>query len=318
VSPPDVSVVIPLYNKGGTIKDAVASALAQTFSDLEILIIDDGSRDDGPARVREIKDPRIALIQQQNTGVAATRNRGMKEAKAPFVAFLDADDLWEPDHLRHLMELRRRFPQAALFGNRFAEFFGDHPSRATPAPAEYALLKDYFTAGAAGAQPFFTSSCMVNCAQALAAGGFPPGHSRGEDLALWMKLAAAAPVAVSSYVGCHYRRGADALTAKCVTEPDVSMTTLEDLIARHGDWPPARRDAAREFYHRIALAHALDCVRAGDETAAKKFIALSAGTTTQRRRWWQARVLTGLPRPLRDMTFRFLGRRQPNMASDLQ
>ncbi len=62
MSSPAVSVVIPLYNKGGTIKDTVASALAQTFSDLEILIVDDGSRDDGPARVRETKDPRIILI----------------------------------------------------------------------------------------------------------------------------------------------------------------------------------------------------------------------------------------------------------------
>ena len=320
MSPPAVSVVIPLYNKGGYIKNTLASALAQTFSDFEILVVDDGSRDDGPARVREIKDHRIVLIQQDNTGVSATRNRGMKEAQAQFVAFLDADDLWEPDHLHHLMELSRRFPQVALFGNRFTEFFGDAPSPVSPAPVEYALLEEYFSAGAAGAQPFFTSSCMVNRTQALAAGGFPAGHSRGEDLALWMNLAVAAPVAVSTYVGCHYRRGADALTAKCVTEPDISMTTLEDLIARHGEWPPPRRDAAREFYNRIALAHALDCVRAGDETAARRFIALSANTTTQRRRWWQARALTGLPRPLREIIFRFIDRRRlapaHNTASD--
>ena len=107
-----------------------------------------------------------------------------------------------------------------------------------PAPVEYTLLDDYFSAGAAGAPPFFTSSCMVNRTQALAAGGFPAGHSRGEDLALWMKLAATAPVAVSTYVGCHYRRGADTLTAKCVTEPDVSMTTLD------GSHRPPRRVAA--------------------------------------------------------------------------
>ena len=316
MSSPAVSVVIPLFNKGGTIEDTVAAALAQTFSDLEILIVDDGSRDDGPVRVRGIKDPRIILIQQDNSGVAAARNRGMKEAHAPFVAFLDADDLWAPDHLRHLMELSRRFPQAALFGNRFIEFFSDHPLPARPAPVDYILLNDYFSAGATGAPPFFTSSCMVNRAHALAAGGFPAGHSRGEDLALWMKLAATAPVAVSNYVGCHYRRGTDTLTAKCVTEPDVSMTTLEDLMARHSEWPPARRHSAREFYNRIALAHALDCVRAGDRTAATRFITLSAGTTTQRWRWWQARVLAALPRPLREMMFRFLDRRRT--ASDLQ
>ena len=309
MSAPAVSVVIPLHDKGGTITDTVASALAQTFSDFEILVIDDGSRDDGPTRVKTIADPRIMLIQQDNAGVANARNRGMNDARAPFVAFLDADDLWTPDHLRHLVELIRRFPQAALFGNRFTEFSGDRPSPAALAPVEYALLDDYFAAGAAGAPPFFTSSCMVDRAQAIAAGGFPPGHSRGEDLALWMKLAATAPVAVSTYVGCHYRRSANALTAKCVTTPDVSMTTLECLIAGHGEWPAARRDAAREFYNRIALAHALDCIRGGDEAAAKRFIALSAGTVAHRSRWWQARTLSALPRPLREMIFRLLGGR---------
>ncbi len=322
MSPPAVSVVIPLYNNGGYIEGTVASALAQTFSNLEILVIDDGSIDDGPARVKETKDPRIILIQQGNVGVAATRNRGIKEAQTPFVAFLDADDVWEPDHLLHLMELSRRYPQATIFGNRFIEFFSDHPSRATPARVEYALLSDYFSAGATGTLPFFTSSCMVNRAQALAAGGFPAGHSRGEDLALWMKLAAAAPVAVSSYVGCHYRRGPDTLTAKCVQEPDVSMTTLEDLITQHAEWLAPRRQGAREFYNRIALAHALDCVRAGDEAAASRFIELSTETITQRSRWWQARLLVGMPRPLREMIFRFLDRRRripiPNIAADLQ
>ena len=320
MSPPAVSVVIPLYNKGRYIKDTLASALAQTFSDFEILVVDDGSRDDGPARVKEIKDPRIALIQQGNTGVAATRNRGMKEAQAPFVAFLDADDLWTLDHLRHLIELSRRFPQAALFGNRFTEFFSDRPSRVTPAPVEYALLQDYFSAGAAGTQPFFTSSCMVNRTQALAAGGFPAGHSRGEDLALWMNLAVAAPVAVSTYVGCHYRRGADALTAKCVTEPDISMTTLEDLIARHGEWPP--RAAMQPANSIIALRLLMPSTAFARATRRPQGDSshFRPNTTTQRRRWWQARALAGLPRPLREMIFRFIDRRRltsaHNTASD--
>ena len=307
MKPPAVSVVIPLHNKGTYVTDAIASALAQTVSDFEIIVVDDGSTDDGPIYVKKINDPRIVVVCQGNIGVAGARNRGMNEAHAEFVAFLDADDLWNSDHILYLLQLARHYPQAALFGNRFIAFSGTRPPVPRPAPVTDMLVDDYFSACATGTPLFFTSSCMARREIALAAGGFPAAHSRGEDLALWMKIAAAAPVAVSTYVGGFYRRASGTLTAKCVTEPDVSMTTIAELIKTHHEWPASRVNGAREFYNRIALAHAMDCGHAGNDEAAEKFLALSAGTIAHRKRRWQARLLIGTPRLLRGIVIRFLG-----------
>jgi glycosyltransferase involved in cell wall biosynthesis len=300
---PVITVAVPLYNKAGTIHEAIASALSQSVREFEIVVVDDGSMDDSAARVRELDDPRVVLIAQLNAGVAAARNRALDAARGPFVAFLDADDVWRPDHLRHLLELTRRFPQAVLFGNRFVEFSGGSVPAGSDRPPTYSLLDEFFAAWAYGPQPFFTSSCMVKREEALAAGGFPAGHSRGEDLALWIEIAARHPVAVSSYVGCGYRRGPDALTARLVTEPDISMRTLDRLIAEDVGWTPTRKRHAREYYHRIALAHCLDALRAGDMAAAQRFLDLASGTSALRGRWWRARLLAAAPRPLRELSF---------------
>ncbi len=92
---PRVSVVIPLYNKAASVRDAVDSALRQSFGDLELIVVDDGSTDGSASAVRGITDPRIRLLAQANAGPGAARNRGLAEAVGEYVAFLDADDEWD-------------------------------------------------------------------------------------------------------------------------------------------------------------------------------------------------------------------------------
>ena len=99
---PDVSIVTPLYQAEATIADTLASVAAQTFSDYEHLVIDNGSTDGGPGIVRAAahEDPRIHLLSQTATqGPGPTRNAGIAAARGRFIAFLDADDLWTPDKL---------------------------------------------------------------------------------------------------------------------------------------------------------------------------------------------------------------------------
>jgi glycosyltransferase involved in cell wall biosynthesis len=311
---PVVSVAIPLYNKAAFIADTVASALAQTFTNFEIVVVDDGSTDDGAERLRQFADPRLRVVRQDNAGVAVARTRAMQEGQGTYVAFLDGDDIWHRDHLFHLMELCRRFPQAELLGNDFAESLGTatEPENETTRPVQYRVVNDYFSECAFGRAPFYTSSCMVLRERALDLGGFPAGNYSGEDLALWMMLAADGAVAVSSFVGCHYRRGIDSLSRQSSYRNaiDISMWTLDDILKRHHEWPDARKNGAREYYFRIALAHCLDCFRAGEIKHARDHLRLAAGTRMLRRRLWEARVLAYVPGPLREMLFRLSGLRR--------
>ena len=103
---PRVSVVVPLYQTEAYIALALRSVLAQTFSDFEVVVVDDGSRDRGPDIARDIGDSRVRVVTQENRGLAGARNTGIRLARGEIVALLDADDLWEPSKLaRHVAEL---------------------------------------------------------------------------------------------------------------------------------------------------------------------------------------------------------------------
>ncbi len=105
-----VGVVIPLYNKGTLVRRALNSVLGQTYQNFEVVVVDDGSTDEGPDVVRECSDPRVRLIQQANAGPGAARNRGVQETRAPYLTFLDADDEWMPRFLEVYVECLRRNP----------------------------------------------------------------------------------------------------------------------------------------------------------------------------------------------------------------
>lgn len=89
---PEVSVIIPAYNAAKTIKRCIMSILEQSYSDLECIVVDDGSKDDTANIIKQINDPRIRYIYKENSGVSSTRNRAIKEAKGDYICFLDADD----------------------------------------------------------------------------------------------------------------------------------------------------------------------------------------------------------------------------------
>lgn len=108
-----ISVVIPLYNKAGYIGRALKSVLAQTHRDLEVLVVDDGSTDGGTDIVREIGDPRVRLIVQENAGPGIARNRGLWEVQTELVAFLDADDEWLPAFLEENLRFFERYSSEA-------------------------------------------------------------------------------------------------------------------------------------------------------------------------------------------------------------
>ncbi|MDA8106173.1 MAG: glycosyltransferase family A protein [Nitrospiraceae bacterium] len=121
---------MPLYNKEDEVDRAVRSVLNQTVSDFELVIVNDGSTDKGPQVVRAIEDQRIRIVDQTNQGVSAARNRGIEEASAELIAFLDADDEWMPDFLETIIDLKEKFPCCKVFATRYliASDYGERTS----------------------------------------------------------------------------------------------------------------------------------------------------------------------------------------------
>jgi glycosyltransferase involved in cell wall biosynthesis len=115
-----VSIIVPLYNKSATIERALASIQAQTFRDFEVLVINDGSTDDGPSKVNGVG---VRLICQANAGPGAARNRGIREAQGELLAFLDADDEWLPQYLEESVRILEAQPaEAACVTSGFYEW----------------------------------------------------------------------------------------------------------------------------------------------------------------------------------------------------
>ncbi len=195
------TVLIPLYNKAHYIRNTIASVLAQSFTDFEILVIDDGSTDVGAQVVKDFSNDRIRLIHQVNAGVSAARNRGITEARGDWVAFLDADDLQHPDFLAALVRAQRACPEAGAVATDFLRF--PHTEGAWPVrwpilngEPEIELIVDLPTRWMRG--PSLCSSSVAVRRDWLQAMQpcFPVGESVGEDLDLWFRLSAKTPIAL--------------------------------------------------------------------------------------------------------------------------
>ena len=106
---PQVSVVIPTYNRADKVRSAIESVLAQTVTDLEVIVVDDGSSDDTEKVLAETFGDRIRYFAQANQGVSVARNKGIAEARSEWIAFLDSDDLWEKDKLEWQFKALERF-----------------------------------------------------------------------------------------------------------------------------------------------------------------------------------------------------------------
>lgn len=159
----DISVVIPLYNKASFIESAIRSVLSQTRLPQEIIVVDDGSTDDGYAKVLNIGHPLVKADRQTNGGVSRARNRGCELAGGRYVAFLDADDEWQPDHLTELEELAQLAPGASLYGTAYMEVWNDGRKYLLkiPGQTESGKLENYLAASRYY-PPIYTSSIMAD------------------------------------------------------------------------------------------------------------------------------------------------------------
>ena len=124
---PLVSIAIPAYNCARTIRSTVSSCLQQTCTDIEVVVVDDGSTDDTAAELARLADPRLKIVRQRNGGLAAARNTAMQHCSGEFIAWMDADDIMCPDRIARQAALLIEQPEIVLVSSDFSAFIGDGP-----------------------------------------------------------------------------------------------------------------------------------------------------------------------------------------------
>lgn len=200
-----VSVIIPTYNRGDLIAETIRSVLRQSYKNLEIIVVDDGSTDGTAGIVKGIDDPRVRYIYQDNAGLpAAPRNRGIRESRGEYIAFLDSDDIWLRDKIERQVEVLDRNPQVGLVYCRF-EFFGAGfpPGKTFPDRAYSGYVFDRLARG-----NFVPTVSVLTRREALIkAGAFDEARRLRafEDYELWIRIARSFDFHFIDEVLCRFR-----------------------------------------------------------------------------------------------------------------
>lgn len=210
---PAVSIIMPAYNAEKTIAESIQSVLNQTFRDWELIIINDGSVDKTSAIVQNYKDPRIILLEQQNSGVAEARNNGIKNASGKMIAFLDSDDLWLATKLEKFMSY---VDQCNFIGLMYSKmrFFNDNLENSVAYnpweafdesnPYYHLLLVDYVP----------TLTVMVNKEIFDDVGLFDKTFFGTEDWDMWIRIVHKYPIALIDEELSLYRNHASGISKK--------------------------------------------------------------------------------------------------------
>lgn len=285
---PSVSVIIPVYNRAHLIAQTLDSVAAQTFADWECIVVDDGSTDATASVVQGFvdADSRFRLIQQANGNAASARNRGAAEARGEFLAFLDSDDLFEPDKLAWQIDRLRKDHSAVLVYGESLGFSDDDPSLGGflfsriadkphgPPPAGFEGLLTM--------NPIIAP--LVRASAFRDAGGFDSSLPSAEDWDMWLSLARRGSVIYEKRQSQRYRVHAGPSGNK-------SANTLRNyqcarrIIARHmrhvALWRrPGLRRSLRDYWRRGYLPRLLN---EADE-------ATNAGHWPRARQLWRAAV----------------------------
>ncbi|AVH49942.1 glycosyltransferase family 2 protein [Acinetobacter sp. SWBY1] len=224
------SVVIPLYNKEKYIGRAVESVLAQTYQDFELIVVDDGSTDASVSQINSIFDPRLRIIQQKNQGEGPARNAGIQVANREWIAFLDADDAWLPDHLDELSNIINKHPNAKMLSTSCAQIEDSNEKFNVKNSLNSHIREiDYFYEASIKIGIINSTSLAINKCVFLDVGGFNQ-FKAGADLECWARIALKYNVAISNKITCCYFRDTggvmQSLAAKKATKP---VTTLSDI-----------------------------------------------------------------------------------------
>jgi len=200
---PLIPVVVPVYNGEQTIKETIESVLNQTFANLELIVVNDGSLDSTLNVISNIKDPRLKVFSYRNAGVAITRNRGIEQSQGEYIAFLDADDLWTSDKLEAQLKALQSNRKAAVAYSwvDYIDESGDflhHGNHITVNGNAYEqmLVENVLENGS---NPLIRREALIHV------GGFNQSLTPAEDWDMWLRLAAVYDFVTVPYPQILYR-----------------------------------------------------------------------------------------------------------------
>lgn len=190
------SVIIPLFNKAPYVAKAIQSVLSQTFTDYELVVVDDGSHDASAEMARRSMEgyKNCRLLGQDNAGVSVARNNGVKVSSGEYLCFLDADDWWDPLFLEEMVRMIADFPDAGIYGTSYTIVNETkHKTRVSPIGVNVGFEKGYINYcqvyAKTLAMPLWTGAVCVPRRVFEEMGGFPKGIKLGEDFLLWIHIA---------------------------------------------------------------------------------------------------------------------------------
>lgn len=269
---PRVSVIIPTYNRAGLVQEAVASVLAQTYRDFELLVVDDGSTDGTPESLARFGKEIQVLRRPQRGGVSAARNLGSSAATGEWLAFLDSDDLWLPEKLARQMALMAAQPRLLL--SQTEETWVRRGVRVNPPR----------THRKEGGRIFLRSleRCLVSPSAAVlhrslleAHGGFDESLPAAEDYDLWLRLSWRYEVGLLPEPLIIKRGGhADQLSRQWGLDR-YRIQALLKILGEPG-LPAPYRDAARRTLERKCAIYAQGCEKRGKTAEARHYRQLGA------------------------------------------
>lgn len=264
-----VSVVIPAYNAAATIDETLRSVRSQTHRELEIVVVDDGSTDATVEIAAEhaAADGRIAIVRQDNAGVAAARNAGWQHARSDLIAFVDADDLWAPAKVeKQLKALAAAGPKTALVYCWYAEIDAD--SRVAKYQDRVHVEGDVLDAILEGNFVGNGSSALVRRQALVEAGGFEPGlraaGAQGcEDILLYRRIASKHHFALVPEHLVGYRVLANNMSSDSIRMLRSWILMSDEMLRRHPERRRIIKDGVRNYADWLML-RALSPGRLGD------------------------------------------------------
>lgn len=266
-----VSIVISTYNRAFLLPEAIQSVIKQTYRDYELIIIDDGSLDETASIIDQISDHRIRYYYQDNAGLAAARNAGLRRAQGTYVAFLDDDDLWLPDKLARQVQTFEKDRQIGWVTGGYRTIDGQGKSLGEFRPWLWQPQLDLQT-WLTGC-PTVPSAVMVRRDWIEKVGGFDEELSRhacgAEDWDLWLRLAyAGCPMAWAKEILCAYRLHASSMMHNARRQRQSMLLVLDKLYSRPDLLPEVSRQQDR-VYSQAYLRGAARLYAAGQAEAAQ-------------------------------------------------